>query len=65
MFSWNGPGLVPEHFLDLSDLFLCPTFDLFRFSLGFQSIVSSRLAGDFLDGAGDIFGSAFYFVIGA
>jgi hypothetical protein len=65
MFSWNGIDLVPEHFLDVSDLFLCLTFDLFRFALGLQARVSEHLAGDFLDVACDGFGGAFYLVVSA
>ena len=58
-------GLVAEHFLDFSDLFLYLTFDLFRVALGLQSMVSEHLAGDFLDVPCDVFGGAFYFVVSA
>jgi hypothetical protein len=65
MFSWNGIGLVSEHFLDFSDLFLDLTFDLFRVTRGLQSGVSDRPAGDFLDATCDVFGGSFRFVLSA
>ena len=65
MFSWKGPGLVFEHFLDFPDFFLRLTFNFFRFALGLESGVSDCLAGDFLDAACDILGGSFRFVLGA
>ena len=67
-WPWRRPrriGLVSEDLLDLADLFLDLTFDLFRLAVGLEPAVSNRLAGDFLDATGDVLGGALYFILSA
>ena len=57
-------GLVSQNLLNFPDLFLDLAFDLFRLAVGLEAVVADRLAGDFLDAAGDVLGGAFYFILG-
>ena len=61
----NPPRLFAEHLLDLADLFLGVAFDLLAIAFGFQSGVSDRLAGRFLDLAHKNFCGAFDLILGA
>lgn len=60
----NRARLLTEHLLDLADLLLGVALDLIAIAFGFQSGVSDRFAGPFLDLARKSFRGAFDFILG-